>query len=85
LILHTAFTVGLEDLLEAPQCLRADNISPLDFSGHPTDEPDVLAWMPAAAIYFHDPDGNQLEFVSMLSDPPRPELGVVKWSRWQSR
>ena len=84
LILHTAFTVRLEDLLEAPQCLRAANIPPLDFSGNPTDEPDVLAWMPAAAIYFNDPDGNQLELVSMLPDPPRPALGVVKWSRWQA-
>lgn len=85
LILHSVFTVRLEDLLEAPQRLRAANISPLDFSGNPTEEPVVLAWMPAAAIFFHDPDGNQLEFVSMLPDPPLPELGVVNWSRWQSR
>jgi lactoylglutathione lyase len=48
----------------------------------PTDEPVVLAWMPAASVYFHDPDGNQLEFISMLSEDPRPELGVVPWSRW---
>ncbi len=85
MVLHTAFSVTLDDLLAAPQRLRAANITPLDFSGNPTDEPVVLAWMPAAAIYFHDPDGNQLEFLSMLEDPPRPELGVLNWSRWQAR
>jgi len=42
----------------------------------------VLAWMPAVSVYFHDPDGNLLELLSMLPDVPRPELGVVSWSRW---
>ena len=45
----------------------------------------VLAWMPAASLYFHDPDGNQLEFLSMLPDAPEPLLGVVGWSRWMRR
>ena len=56
--------------------------SMLDFVGTPTDEPVVLAWMPAASIYFRDPDGNQLELLSMLPDAPQPVLGVVSWSRW---
>jgi len=43
----------------------------------------VLAWMPAASVYFHDPDGNLLEFLSMLPDEPRPELGVIGWKRWK--
>ena len=55
-----------------------------DFS-NPTDEPVVLTWMPAASVYFHDPDGHQLEFICMLPDPPQPELGVVTWSRWLRR
>jgi lactoylglutathione lyase len=38
--------------------------------------------MPAASLYFRDPDGNMLELLSMLSDPPQPELGIVGWSRW---
>jgi len=83
LSLHLAFRTDLTDLLEAPARLRAANIVPLDFHGAPTDEPVVLAWMPAASIYFRDPDGNLLEFLSMLPDAPQPELGVIGWSRWK--
>jgi hypothetical protein len=38
--------------------------------------------MPAASLYFRDPDGNLLELLSMLPDSPQPELGIVAWSRW---
>ena len=83
--LHLAFTVDLPDLLQAPSQLRAAGIEPRDFAGSPTGEPVVLAWMPAASVYFNDPDGNQLEFLCMLPDPAEPELGVVTWSRWRQR
>jgi lactoylglutathione lyase len=81
--LHVAFTVDLADLLEAPARLRAANVTPLDFASNPTDEPVVLAWMSAASLFFHDPDGNLLEFLAMLDDSPQPELGVVSWTRWK--
>ena len=38
--------------------------------------------MPATAVYFRDPDNNLLEFIAMLPDPPRPDLGVLPWSDW---
>jgi lactoylglutathione lyase len=66
--LHLAFSVDLPDLLEAPERLRAADITPRDFCGTPTEEPVVLAWMPAASLYFQDRDGNSLEFLSMLPD-----------------
>jgi lactoylglutathione lyase len=80
--LHLAFKVDLGDLLVAPARLRDADVVPLDFEGEPAGEPVVLAWMPAASLYFRDPDGNLLEFLSMLPDAPQPELGVVGWSRW---
>lgn len=83
--LHTAFRVDLPDLLRAPESLRVANVIPLDFAGSPTTEPVVLAWMPAASLYFKDPDGNLLEFLSMLPEPAEPKLGVVSWSQWTSR
>lgn len=81
--LHTAFSMKLADLHQAVVELKAKNIICRDFERRPTDEPVVLAWMPAASIYFDDPDGNQLEFIAMLPDTPRPELGVVPWSQWE--
>jgi lactoylglutathione lyase len=83
--LHLAFRIDLDDLLRAAALLQAAGVTPRDFSGNPTEEPVVLAWMPAASLYFHDPDGNLLEFLSMLPDSPEPELGVVGWNRWIHR
>jgi lactoylglutathione lyase len=78
--LHIAFDMALEDVLAAPASLRAQGIEPLSFFGEPADEPSVIGWMPAAAVYFHDPDGHMLEYLAMLEGPPRPELGIVPWS-----
>jgi lactoylglutathione lyase len=79
---HVAFAAPLDDVIAAPFALHATGITPLDFDGRPTDEPVVLAWMPAAAIYFHDPDGHLLEYIAMLAEEPRPSDGVVTWREW---
>ena len=81
--LHLAFRTDLNDLLEAPARLRAAGIVPLEFVGEPTDEAVVLAWMPAASLYFRDPDGNLLELLAMLPENPRAGLGIVSWSQWK--
>ena len=80
--LHIAFDATLDDVLAAPATLRAHGVKPLSFIGAETDEPSVIGWMPAAAVYFHDPDGHLLEYLAMLDDPPRPEAGIVPWSDW---
>jgi len=80
---HVVFRVDLSDLLRAPESLRASNGTPLDFAGNPTEELVVLAWMPAASVYSHDPDGNLFEFLSMLPDSPELKLGVTDWSHWR--
>ena len=79
--LHIAFGMSLPDVLAAPERLRSHGIQPLSFFGEPADEPSVIGWMPAAAIYFHDPDRHQLEYLAMLDSPARPELGIVPWSQ----
>jgi lactoylglutathione lyase len=80
--LHFAFRVTLDAVLVSVEELRKAGVTPLDFDGHPTSEPVVLGWMPAVAVYFEDPDGNTLEFLSMLEGPPRPEIGVLPYSEW---
>jgi lactoylglutathione lyase len=81
--LHLAFETSIDAVLAAPLALREAGVAPLDFDCEPASEPVVLGWMPAVAVYFRDPDGNLLEFLAMLPQPPRPELGVVSWSAWK--
>jgi len=83
--LHVAFQVALSDLHKAPTRLEKAGVQPIDFVGAPTREPVVLAWMPAASVFFRDPDNNLLEFIAMLPDPPRPDLGVIPWGDWVDR
>ena len=85
MILHIAFGVGLDELLEAPALLRDQGVAPLSFFGEPTREPSVIGWMPAAAVYFRDPDGHQLEYLAMLDERPRRDLGVTTWSEWVAK
>jgi lactoylglutathione lyase len=80
--LHIAFDVALEDVLGAPARLREQGLEALSFFGQPASEPDVLGWMPAAAVYFRDPDGHLLEYLAMLAETPRASAGVVAYSQW---
>ena len=82
--LHVAFTADLADVVRAPEALAAAGVTPRSFFGEPADEPSVIGWMPAAAVYFHDPDGHALEYLAMLDEPARPERGIVPWSEWTS-
>jgi lactoylglutathione lyase len=82
LTLHLAFDVAVDDALRAPERLREAGVVPLSFFGEETTEPDVLAWMPAAAVYFKDPDGHLLEYLAMLDEEPRPAAGIVPYSEW---
>jgi len=82
---HIAFAATRDDVIAAPRTLRLAGITPLDFDEHPTDEPVVLAWMPAVSIYFHDPDGHLLEYIAMLAEAARPDAGIVKWNEWNIR
>jgi lactoylglutathione lyase len=82
--LHVAFEVAaINDLLDAPKRLKDQGIMPLSFFGIESMEPSVIGWMPAAAIYFRDPDGHLMEYLTMLDGKERrPDLGIVSWSDW---
>ena len=82
LSLHLAFTASLDDVLGACGRLRSLGVTPLSFHATETDEPSVIGWMPAAAVYLRDPDGHLLEYLAMLDEPARPERGIVSWSDW---
>jgi lactoylglutathione lyase len=83
--LHIAFSLGLAEVIAAPAALRALGVEPLDFFGQPTTEPSVIGWMPAASVFFHDPDGHLLEYLAMLPHVPRPQAGVLPYGEWLTR
>ncbi|MEP6925023.1 MAG: VOC family protein [Pyrinomonadaceae bacterium] len=81
--LHLAFTTTIEQILDAPRVLKNVGVEPKGFRGEPVAEPVVIGWMPALSLYFTDPDGHLLEYLAMLPEEPRPEVGVVSYSQWQ--
>jgi lactoylglutathione lyase len=82
LSLHIAFRASLDDVQNACERLSALGVTPLSFFGNKTSEPSVIGWMPAAAVYFRDPDGHMLEYLAMLDADPDPGAGIVLWSEW---
>lgn len=80
---HFAFRSTKEDILNrAQQFLTDRRLQPYNFLNDGSVQPMVFAWMPALAIYFNDPDGNQLEFISILDGDGKPELGVISYKDW---
>jgi lactoylglutathione lyase len=82
LTLHIAFNVDLKDLLDVPRHLRLNGILLFPFFEEETNEPSVLCWMPAASIFFRDPDGHLIEYLAMLDEEPKPYLGIIPWNKW---
>lgn len=82
LSLHVAFKASLQDVLRACDRLRSSGVTPLSFFATETTEPSVIGWMPAAAVYFRDPDDHLIEYLAMLDAPPRPDRGILSWSEW---
>ena len=83
--LHFAFRVDFDTVRRAPAWLRQPGIEPLDFYGTPTNQPSVIGWMPAVSVYFKDPDGHSLEFISLLKDAANAEFGVNPLSQWKEQ
>lgn len=80
---HFAFRSTKEDILNRAETFLTDRkLQAYNFLKDGSTQPMVFAWMPALAIYFNDPDGNQLEFISILDGKARPELGVISYNNW---
>ncbi len=64
---HFAFEIDLADLGRAMAGIKQRGIELRNFFGQITDVPSAFGWMPAASIYFNDPDGHLLEFLGQAS------------------
>jgi len=79
---HFAFGTDLDLLKDSIDWLRERGIEPIKTFGKEPIEPIVHSWMPAAAIYFNDPDGNELEFISWLPSEPKNLGNAIYLSEW---
>jgi lactoylglutathione lyase len=82
---HVAFAVSLDELFGAMNKLKENKIDIFGFEGDSprAQEPSVIGWMPSAQIYFRDPDGHMLEFITILPDPPNPSF-IGRYSEWKN-
>jgi len=81
---HLAIAVSLPDLLAAGKRLNSLGIQTHNFAGEETIEPSVIGWMPSAQLYFRDPDGHSLEFITLLDEKPDPSFNG-SFSAWKTR
>ncbi|HVI81442.1 MAG TPA: VOC family protein [Chthoniobacterales bacterium] len=81
---HLAFAVTLPELFRINENLRNNGVETVGFWGGKASEPSVIGWMPSAQIYFRDPDGHTVEFISILPEPAN--LGFIgSYSQWEAR
>jgi lactoylglutathione lyase len=79
---HFAIALSLPDLLLVGKRLNDLGVSTRNFVDEETTEPSVIGWMPSAQLYFRDPDGHSLEFITLLDDPPDANF-IGPLSAWQ--
>ncbi|WBS74110.1 VOC family protein [Elizabethkingia meningoseptica] len=80
---HFAFSCTKDFILNiANSFLEENGLKAYNFLKNGDSKPMVFAWMPALALYFDDPDGNQLEFIHILEGNSKPELGVLSYEDW---
>jgi lactoylglutathione lyase len=81
---HFAIALPLWELLAVGKRLNGFGVSTRNFSGEETTEPSVIGWMPAAQLYFSDPDGHSLEYIAVLEEAP--DAGFIgSFSSWRQR
>ena len=82
--MHFAFRCDKEDILnKSILFLKERNLKPYNFLKDNNEIPMVFSWMPALAIYFDDPDGHCVEFISILEGEAKPELGIITFEEWE--
>ncbi|PKB15358.1 VOC family protein [Flavobacterium sp. 5] len=80
---HFAFKCETDFILnESFEFLKSHNLKPRNFLSNGKEEPMVFAWVPAISIYFEDPDGHSLEFISVLEGESKPENGIITYEKW---
>lgn len=80
---HIAFSVSPEKLRGIIPFLMEKDIAVRESFGLSSAEPIVHTWMPAASVYFYDPDGHSLEYIAVLEGEAKPHLKPMHLSEWE--
>jgi lactoylglutathione lyase len=80
---HLAIAVELPELLAAGKRLNAMGVRTFNFAREETTEPSVIGWMPSAQLYFEDPNGHSLEYITLLGDEPDTSFigSLTEWRK----
>ena len=83
---HFAIALSLPDLLLAGPRLNKLGVTTRNFMEEETIEPSVIGWIPSAQLYFRDPDGHSVEYLSLLDDTPDPKFigPLSEWKKFSS-
>lgn len=87
---HISFRIARHRTDQMIAFLHKRDLQPLhpanvpELGGKEMKEPIVHGWMPAAAVFFKDPDGHLLELIADLDDKPRPDFNYRPLSEWRS-
>lgn len=81
---HIAFSVSPEKLRGIIPVLTEKEIEVRESFGLSPAEPIVHTWMPAASVYFYDPDGHSLEYIAVLEGEAKPHLNPMHLSEWEN-
>ncbi|MCA1032677.1 VOC family protein [Bacillus timonensis] len=82
---HIAFYVSLDDLRNAKKWLEEKGIQLRGDFGFEPIEPIVMPSSGHAMIYFNDPDGNSIEFITKLPVNHSIDLPMMYLSEWERK
>jgi catechol 2,3-dioxygenase-like lactoylglutathione lyase family enzyme len=81
---HLAIAIPLPELLSAGERLNRLKVRTYNCTRAETTGPSVIGWMPSAQLYFRDPDGHTIEFITLRDENPDSEF-TGSLGEWQRR
>ncbi|WP_371018983.1 VOC family protein [Pseudalkalibacillus sp. JSM 102089] len=81
---HVAFRIPFEEMKNSVNWLHSKGIEAVPFGNRTSVQPFVRPNQGNASVYFKDPDGNSLEFMSFVSVPDelKQESGKFEMTKW---
>ncbi len=81
---HVAFRISFEEMMNSLDWLHSKDIETVAFGNRTSVQPFLRPNQGNASVYFKDPDGNSLEFMSFVSVPEELQKnnGKFEMTKW---